>query len=616
MDNVQIRKHTEELLVTEVQSMPDERINWGALARKYDVKLANSNKELKNGGQVVKEYLRTKGVNVDRLSRDNAIPRIRRKRKRGLGGEVSMPINPSIKDVNDTITRKIENGEYELGELIAPKEYTNVKLTSDGKFSTEILVTHGRKIPMKKIRQQLLNEHERLGLLRARDNYNSIPIEDIISRLQYLGECSEGASEEDQRQKLKKLETTRYQCCWADHSTIGGHTYALYTFSCLYDEALFLTDEELRERRIKNFDVEEVIGKPQIHIVARCGSSDETTLAYADERRKGVASLIEPVITSSGLEYNDILRFFTGDMPALAAESGQQYGGHYPCGNCGSQALMFDDCAHILRRPLRSMNDRLAILHSGGSGSNSKCRLFSTLSKQELISELTQQKLDTAGNKKELSDRLHKEVGGIQRVPTLLLNTNHTSFDALDLSQYELTLTEPLHDYSNHIKNLLNEIPAHLTKEAKKQLEDVLQAIFKEKQTIRGCDYRDAAVLLPQMVCGEGIELIDGMQELLNTLGDIGRILYSTDAKRTNQSILRLHLVTWKHWMLLREVFPTPKKLTTKALGILFARTTSSFSYFVQGDLPPIAKYRERRKNVWNAKGHYKAYLKHASRRN
>ncbi len=42
--------------------------------------------------------------------------------------------------------------------------------------------------------------------------------------------------------------------------------------------------------------------------------------------------------------------------------------------------------------------------------------------------------------------------------------------------------------------------------------------------------------------CGEGIELIDGMQELLETLGEIGRILYSAETKRTNQAILRLHL--------------------------------------------------------------------------
>ena len=60
-----------------------------------------------------------------------------------------MPINPSMKDVNDVITKKIDNGEYELGELITPREYTKVILTSDGTFSTETLVTHGRKIPMR-----------------------------------------------------------------------------------------------------------------------------------------------------------------------------------------------------------------------------------------------------------------------------------------------------------------------------------------------------------------------------------------------------------------------------------------------------------------------------------
>ena len=186
---------------------------------------------------MIKEYLRNKGVNVDRFCSDNT-PRIRRKRKRGLGGEVSIPVNPAISEINDIIS---PNGEYELGELITPREFKKIKLTSNG-FSTETEVIQGRKIPVMRIRQKLLDEHERLGLLRAHSNYDSIPIENISTLLKYLGEYSDDLNEKEQRQKLKEIETTRYLTCWADHSTIAGHTYVLYTFSCLYDEAVFVAN--------------------------------------------------------------------------------------------------------------------------------------------------------------------------------------------------------------------------------------------------------------------------------------------------------------------------------------------------------------------------------------
>jgi hypothetical protein len=118
---------------------------------------------------------------------------------------------------------------------------------------------------------------------------------------------------------------------------------------------VYFTQKELNECGI-NINVEEAVNKPEIHIIARCGSSDEDTVAYAEERRKCFQDLPTPVTTSTGIEFHDVLRFFTGDMPALAEESGQQYGGNYPCGNYGSPAAMFDDFAFTLRQPLQSGN--------------------------------------------------------------------------------------------------------------------------------------------------------------------------------------------------------------------------------------------------------------------
>lgn len=105
MDKVQLLHHTEDLLLAEVESMPDGKINWSELARKYGIRLANSDHELKNGGQVLKEFVRNKGINVERFDTVTT-PRIRRKRKRCAGGEVSIPITPSVREINDVIIQK------------------------------------------------------------------------------------------------------------------------------------------------------------------------------------------------------------------------------------------------------------------------------------------------------------------------------------------------------------------------------------------------------------------------------------------------------------------------------------------------------------------------------
>ena len=114
---------------------------------------------------------------------------------------------------------------------------------------------------------------------------------------------------------------------------------------------------------------------------------------------------------------------------------------------------------------------------------NSACRPFASLTKAELAHELAVSNLNSLGDKDELTKRLQHELGGVQRVPTLLFGTECKTMEDLGLGQYEITLCEPLHDYSNHVKNILKEIPAHLPKEVKQVFEDALDAIFKDKQT-------------------------------------------------------------------------------------------------------------------------------------
>lgn len=153
------------------------------------------------------------------------------------------------------------------------------------------------------------------------------------------------------------------------------------------------------------------------------------------------------------------------------------------------------------------------------------------------------------------------------RVPTLLFNTEATTMAAIGQPVYEMALCKPLHDYLNHIKNLLEEIPSHLPMES--TLLSTM-AVFQGKQYLHACDYRDAAVVLPQML-GKHQCFPEDILQLLTTLSEIGRLLYAHDHVRSPQTVLHLYLITWIHWMLLRSTIPQPKKLTKRKLWGYYA---------------------------------------------
>ena len=51
---------------------------------------------------------------------------------------------------------------------------------------------------------------------------------------------------------------------------------------------------------------------------------------------------------------------------------------------------------------------------------------------------------------------------GIQRLSALLFYNPLTPLSDLNLTDYEILANEPLHDISNHIKNIQDEIPYHV----------------------------------------------------------------------------------------------------------------------------------------------------------
>lgn len=54
-------------LLEEVESWPDGKVNWSEKARAYKIRTKGQESTPANGGQMVKEFLQSKGVNIDRF---------------------------------------------------------------------------------------------------------------------------------------------------------------------------------------------------------------------------------------------------------------------------------------------------------------------------------------------------------------------------------------------------------------------------------------------------------------------------------------------------------------------------------------------------------------------
>ena len=109
----------------EVESYEDGKfVNWSQLAKQYNI--TNTKGEIaENGGQIAKEWLKSVGVDTERFKRynvDSDGPRIRRKKRRGIGGEISIPTSETNASLKKRLHEKILENEYSIGKLIVPKK--------------------------------------------------------------------------------------------------------------------------------------------------------------------------------------------------------------------------------------------------------------------------------------------------------------------------------------------------------------------------------------------------------------------------------------------------------------------------------------------------------------
>ena len=107
----------------EVEGYEDTHfINFQELADRYNVQNDEGGKA-NNGGQIVKEWLLANNVNLDRFHwQKKGVAIVRRRKRRGPGGEISLPTEAHPSVIKKKLADKLESGEYTIGQVIVPRK--------------------------------------------------------------------------------------------------------------------------------------------------------------------------------------------------------------------------------------------------------------------------------------------------------------------------------------------------------------------------------------------------------------------------------------------------------------------------------------------------------------
>ena len=106
----------------------------------------------------------------------------------------------------------------------------------------------------------------------------------------------------------------------------------------MFDPTVHLTDQEYFNLYGKHINIQSVIEKPQLYILARYWSN-ESQLLYSSECLGDILNLKDNV-KHSGESVHDIAPIFKRDNPACQLEAGHQKNGNYFCWKCPLNAKM------------------------------------------------------------------------------------------------------------------------------------------------------------------------------------------------------------------------------------------------------------------------------------
>ena len=334
-----------------------------------------------DGGARVKHFALEKGLDISKLEETANFTRKLRRIMPRSQGRISYPCPPALEEVNDHIKQMLAEGKLNIRQPCVP--ITLERYMPDGNI--EVTQVHGNKIPMNEIRQKLLNKQLKNMRLNKDENINNIPTSEIKSVLnKHTNIDTKSLTRSELESSFKILERTRNLVMWHDHSTLRSYGLLLITIKTVYDPAVFYTNEELKSTDHEKLFIQEIIEKPEIHIVGFSTSSPSSQANFIPDRLDCLTDLNEIIKTPTGIVITDNMRFFIDDKPAVQFERGTQQGGNFPC-SCGVHLKTFKDQAVTLRHSPKSLKE----MQKGTFGKQPNVlKPFSRLTKSDILMEL------------------------------------------------------------------------------------------------------------------------------------------------------------------------------------------------------------------------------------
>ena len=84
----------------------------------------------------------------------------------------------------------------------------------------------------------------------------------------------------------------------------------MFTTQLLYDQAVFLTNEEYKVKTGKTLDIQTTVEEPAVTMIGVSCSSDADQMCFITARTKSVSEYTVTIETSTGIVITDHLRFF------------------------------------------------------------------------------------------------------------------------------------------------------------------------------------------------------------------------------------------------------------------------------------------------------------------
>ena len=273
-----------EECINEVINYPDgKQINYSKLARDYQLKYKDGNIPT-NAGYCMKELLKKSNVDLlrfgelNRRAFENDEIRVRKKRRTVLDTNISIPQEETIVQIKCKVKKLIAEGKIVIGDLIVPQKFKR-KFLKDGNIVDDEYEIYGRRVPFHLIRESLLKRHQHFMRLRQDEEYLQMSRNYIISDLKRINEYEDFDGDFDGDtplllNRLKQFERKRHLAVWHDTAPISNHSHLLITVNVVYDPAIFLTDDEYRQKYKKRVNVQALVEDPVWYIFGRCPPSD------------------------------------------------------------------------------------------------------------------------------------------------------------------------------------------------------------------------------------------------------------------------------------------------------------------------------------------------------